>query len=215
MSNFAFDALELEIKTYANRFFIPIITEDSRGHLINALEKVMKNRSNKINVLELGSAIGYSALIMANILDANGRDYSIITIEKAKKIAEQAKIFIAKSDYRDRIRLIEGDALKESINLDESGFKADFVFIDAAKAHYEEYFRQIDKMTEVKAIIFSDNVLFRGLVNNGEKPKGRKKTIIKRMRQFLAYARSLDYFEHELIEAGDGILISTKNESKK
>ena len=152
------------------------------------------------SILEIGSAIGYSALVFDKYTNAD-----ITTIELDKKTSDIAKNNFNK--YNVEIKLINDDAQKALNNISQ-GF--DFVFIDANKASYIDYFEKTSKLLNPGGIIIADNVLFKGMVLNDDYVDRRMITIVKRLRNYLAYVMDRSDFQTTIIPIGDGLTLSIK-----
>lgn len=175
---------------------IPIISPEV-GQFLRFLIKL----NNPKRVLEVGTAIGFSGLVM---LDASKDIEKLVTIEKREDLAEIALKNIEEANEKKRVELKVGDALEVLKSMDDT---FDFVFIDAAKGHYGEYFEEIKKMITPKGVIVCDNVLYKGMVANDDLVLRRKKTIVKRLRNFIKEVTNLDDYESTLIPMGDGLLV--------
>ncbi len=193
------DMLDLfaEIEKYADEHNVPIINKDSRQLL---MDTVKKNAPKSI--LEVGTAVGYSALVMAENMPPNGK---IITIEQDANRIDTAYDFITRAGRIEQIQLIDGDASEILAQL-EGTF--DMVFIDAAKGQYLDYLLKIMDKLSVGAVIVADNVLFRGMVMSNEPPLKRYRTIVKRLREYLDFVNQDPRFSTTIYEDGDGIAIS-------
>ena len=155
------------------------------------------------SILEIGTAIGYSSLVFDKYSDAK-----ITTIELSEDMAHIAQENFNK--YNVDINLINDDAEKALTKLNQ-GF--DFVFIDANKSNYKFYFDYIDKnLLNNGGVIVADNILFRGEVCNDDLVEKRKITIVKRLRNFLAYITRRDDYQTSIIPIGDGISVSVKED---
>lgn len=192
------------IKDYANKNNVPIIFPE-----VEQFIRVLLKISNVKNILEIGSAIGYSSLVMAESTPSNVR---ITTIEKRKDMYKIAKENINQSKYKDKVKIIEGDARDVIPELEE---KYDFIFLDAAKGHYLEFFNDCTKKLNDEGIIVSDNVLYKGMIASDELVIRRKKTIVKRMRNYLEYISDLDGYITSVLPLGDGVSITYKEEGDK
>lgn len=190
-----------ELELYAEENHVPIIEPE-----VAQLLKVLLKLKNPKNILEVGTAIGYSALIMA---EATGTDTIINTIERRADMIKLAEENIAKTQYKDRIKILEGEAEELLPNLNEM---YDFIFLDAAKGQYQEFFNYLIKYLNPGGIIVSDNVLFKGMVATDSLVIRRKKTIVKRMRSYLKYINELEGFTSCIIPLGDGVAITHKEE---
>lgn len=186
-----------EMREYAKAYKVPIISP-SGGAL---LSKMVASRS-PVSILEIGTAIGYSTLLMAQSMPAVGQ---IVTMEQDAARISMAQDFFKKAGVSDRVEIIPGDAGCELTLL--SG-KFDFVFIDAAKGQYLDYLNKVmDKLTE-NAVIVADNVLFRGMVLSGEEPPKRYRTIVRRLREYIDFVNHDTRFTSMIMKQGDGLAIS-------
>ena len=188
-----------EMETYARTHHVPILRTEERGAFVRILEAQHPKK-----ILEIGTAIGYSALLMALHGDAETR---ILSLERNEGRFTKAREFIDRSPYRDSIELRLGDAAKELEGL-EGPF--DFVFLDGPKGQYPRYFRQILPLLADRGAILADNVLFRGLVDSEEKVPRRMRTIVKRLREYLRLIRKTPGFTTEILKTGDGMALSRR-----
>jgi len=193
------DMLDLfaEIEKYADEHNVPIINKDSRQLL---MDTVKKNAPKSI--LEVGTAVGYSALVMAENMPPNGK---IITIEQDANRIDTAYDFITRAGRIEQIQLMDGDA---SVILEQLEGTFDMVFIDAAKGQYLDYLEKVMDKLSVGAVIVADNVLFRGMVMSNEPPLKRYRTIVKRLREYLDFVNQDPRFSTTIYEEGDGVAIS-------
>lgn len=188
-----------EMEVYAKAQHVPIINERGRSVFVSVLEQVKPHR-----VLEIGTAIGYSALLM---MEHGAADVHVTTLELSEERARTALAYIRQSPYADRITVQLGDAAKLLEAL-EGPF--DFVFIDAAKGQYVDYFHKVMPLLTENAVILADNVLFRGYVRSEEKPPRRYKTIVKRLREYIALVTHTPGFVTEIHENGDGLAVTRR-----
>lgn len=186
-----------EMETYAKAHHVPIIKQEAAEVL---LREVYSKRPQ--HILEVGTAIGYSALRMADYLADDGQ---ITTIELSEERADTAEGYIARSPHKDKITLLRGDAADILPTLEGT---YDFVFIDAAKGQYERYLDAIERRLADGAIVAADNVLFRGYVldENADVPR-RFRTITNRLRQFIAHLQASEHYAIDIHADGDGIAI--------
>ena len=184
--------LILEMEDYAHEHNVPIVTKEVAEYL-----KFIVQDKNIVNILEVGTAIGYSGILMANeIVKKDGKLYTIEIDDERFNIAQEN---IKKSKLNNIIS-IKGDATEEINKINET---FDFVFIDASKGHYMKFFEDSIKLLNKDGIIFIDNIMFRGYLYK-EYPK-RFKTIVKRLNKFIGslYARNDGNFV--LLPFGDGV----------
>lgn len=195
------DMLFKEMEAFAIENHVPIIKAAEREIFRDIIKKYQPKR-----ILEIGTAIGYSALVMAS---CSPKDIQITTLELSEDRASIAKDYINKSIFKDNIQIIIGDAGETLLTLDTEK-KYDMVFIDAAKGQYPDYLKKIMPLLTDNAIIVADNVLFRGYVKSEEKPPRRYKTIVKRIREYLDLIENEYGFSTTVYEDGDGLAVSQK-----
>lgn len=195
------EALFKQMEDFAKENKVPIINENGRKVFIEIIKKYKPQR-----VLEIGTAIGYSALLTTYYGAENAK---IISLELDEERAKQAQDFINQSAYREQIKIILGDAAKNIEKLDKN-YKFDMVFIDAAKGQYPDYLQKVLSLLADDGIILADNVLFRGYVMSEEKPPRRYKTIVKRLREYIAMVSDTDKFTTEIFENGDGLALTKR-----
>ncbi len=200
-----------KLRDFAETNRVPIILRDTEGLLI-ALAKLKK----PARVLEIGTAVGYSACIFANSCDCE-----ITTIEADSDMADAAELNIGNLGFDKRISVLRGEAreiLEELQNCNEKTEKSkyDLVFIDASKSHYREFWDLSEPLLSSDGIIICDNILMSGMtVDNKYDPKHRHKTSIKKMREFIEYILSRDDIDTCILPVGDGVSISLFGNSKK
>ena len=197
------DAELLILKDYAIKHDIPIIRDETKDFL-NIILKIAKPN----NILELGTAIGYSTLVIYKAI--NGHFNSFITVEENKD-----RILIAKSNFdkyfrNDKVALIETDITKFLKEYKKSEC-FDFVFLDAAKAQYIVWLPYIKKLMKKGSILIADNIFKDGeILESKYYIIKRDRTIHKRMREFLHTISSDNDFATNLFNLGDGISVSIK-----
>ena len=189
----------LEMEKFALENNVPIVTKEVAKYL----EFLVRTQKVK-KALEIGTAIGYSGIL---ILNAMGRDGNLTTIEIDQERYNQAEENFKKTSH-DGVQQYLGDANDILPILEKKEEKYDFIFIDASKGQYQKFFEVAYKMLEKDGMIFIDNIMFRGYLYN-EYPK-RFKTIVTKLDKFIDYL----YEEHDfvLLPFGDGVgLINSKN----
>ena len=190
----------VDLRKYAIENDVPIMNSQTK-ELITSILQIAKPKK----ILEIGTAIGYSSLCFKKYTGAD-----ITTIELDTATAEIARNNFKK--YNVNVNLINDDAMKALRTIDQ-GF--DFVFIDANKSRYLDYFKITSKLLNKGGIIIADNVLFRGEVCNDDIMEKRKNTLVKRLRNFLAYITDLDDFITSVIPIGDGLTLSVRRNNEK
>ena len=188
-----------EIRSVAKENYIPIIKRDTE----NLLKFVLKMQNPK-SILEIGCAVGYSAIVM---LENSGAD--IVTVEKMPERVEEAKKNIKYANLEDRAKIIEGDAGEILERLVNENKKFDFIFMDAAKAQYITWLPTVKALLKDKGIIFSDNCLQEGdWLESSFAIRKRDKTIHKRMRDYIYLLLHDEDLESWMFSIGDGVLLS-------
>ena len=194
-----------DMEKYAHDTDVPIIRKEVESFL-RTLITIRKPK----RILEVGTAIAYSTIIMANVMDDYMKDWKIVTIENYPPRIEEASKNIKLSGFKN-IELIEGDANEVLKKLTDDNNEFDFIFIDAAKGQYMQYFHQADRMVTSNGIILSDNVLQEGdIVESRFAVERRNRTIHSRMREFLYEIKNRKDYESSIIPIGDGMMLSCK-----
>lgn len=192
-----------EMLKFARAKNVPIVTDSTALFLEFMCAYKKPNR-----ILEIGTAIGYSAILMQKSSDSN---CEVITLEKDEKMYNKAIKNIDEMDLKDNIKVIYGDA-KDTLLLLNDEF--DLIFLDAAKGQYQEFFIQCLKLLKQGGIIICDNVLFRGMIANDELVSKKYKTLVNKMRMFLNDVMGDKSLNASILPVGDGILVCTKGETK-
>lgn len=187
-----------EIKQKALEEHIPIIMDDT----LKEVDKVLKElKPNKI--LEIGTAVGYSAIKFSEYLQEDG---VIDTIERDGERIKEAIQNVKDMNLENKIHIYEGDALEILPTLTGP---YDMVFIDAAKGKYPIFLQEALRMLKVNGIIIGDNVLYKGYVMS-DYNKHKQRTAVRGLRQFLKDLDENENLETTLLEVGDGLIISKK-----
>lgn len=185
-----------DIEYYAKSNNIPIMLKDG----INFLTEYIKNNNIK-KILEIGSAIGYSAIKMALI----SCDIQVTTIERDKLMYDEAIKNISEMELNNQIKVIFDDALNVELNE-----KYDLIFIDAAKSQYIKFFNKFKDNLAENGVIITDNLSFHGLVIDSSNCSRNTKQLVKKIRKYIDFLKSNEEFETEFLSLGDGISISKK-----
>jgi len=188
-----------EMEKYAEENHVPIITQDIAGLLA-----VLIKSANIKSILEVGTAIGYSAIHMGICA---GDGFSITTIERNEESAAMAAGFIKRAGMENNIKIMTGDA-EELLKTVPGSF--DMIFVDAAKGQYMEFMKASIGKLRTGGLFVCDNVLFRGMVAERSLLIRRKITIVKRLKKFLSFISSCESLQTTIIPMGDGISISCK-----
>lgn len=193
------DGLLKELEEYAAGNHVPIITREV-ARLLIVLGKLVKPD----RILEVGTAIGYSAILLAGILKQGGR---IDTIERQEEMIVKARANIKKAGLENTISIIAGDAVEVLRCLDK---QYDMVFLDAAKGQYPEFLPDCLRMLKKGGLLVSDNVLYKGMIANEELIVRRKRTIVNRMRSYLETLCEDPSLDTSILSVGDGVALSYK-----
>lgn len=191
------NVIELEkIKQKALEEHIPIIMDDTLEVVANILSKIKPKR-----ILEIGTAVGYSAICFSSYLANDGK---IDTIERDSARASEARENIKKVEVEDKIQIYEGDAVEILPTLQE---QYDVVFIDAAKGKYPFFLQEALRMIKPGGTIIADNVLYKGYVMS-DYNKHKQRTAVRNLREYIAEITQNPNLETQILEVGDGLAIS-------
>ncbi len=197
-----------ELEKKATKDGIPII-RPSMQDLLRVMIAAIRPQS----ILEVGTAVGFSAILMAEYAPADCR---ITTIEKYEKRIPEAKKNFAESGYADRIDLIEGDAADVLKELAGRGCKYDLIFMDAAKGQYLGFLEDIMLLLDEGGMLISDNVLQEGdIVESRFAVTRRNRTIHSRMREYLYVLTHDVRLNTTILPVGDGVTVSVKGNRGK
>ncbi len=188
-----------DLKQYAKINHIPIIKDDGCDFLIDFL----KNKKPK-NILEIGTAVGYSGVKMLNCV----KDATLTTIEIDEHMAKIAKQTFEKTNLTNRVNLIQGDARQVIYSLKENSF--DFIFLDGPKGQYINYYQQLKILLKSGGYIFVDNIYFHNLVNGPEFVKHKLRTIVVNLRKFIQLIQNDSQVNAQIYEMGDGLALIEK-----
>ncbi|QPC46988.1 O-methyltransferase [Mangrovibacillus cuniculi] len=199
------ESLFQDMEQYATEHHVPIMDIVGMETLLQLL-RVQKPKK----ILEVGAAIGYSGLRMADTLP----NVTIITIERDEERATVAKQYIQTSNLAEQISLIQGDALEVVEEVKMHG-PYDAIFIDAAKGQYQRFFDLYAPMLSEQGVIYTDNVLFKGLVATPEEeveqiePK-RIRQLVKKIKSYNHWLMNHEEYYTMIVPVGDGLAITTR-----
>ncbi len=188
-----------EMEKYAKEKDVPISQPES----IRFVEVLLKIAGAK-KVLELGTAIGYSAIRMTNACGAE-----IVTVELSDEMADEAEKNFLRAGVDKKVTLLRGDARQIVADMPGEGV-FDAVFVDAAKGQYMEFFPHCERLLRKGGILISDNVLYKGMTATDELVVRRKITIVRRLRNYLEMLKENKNFSTALLPIGDGVALSFK-----
>ena len=188
---------ELEkVKQKALQEHIPIIMDET----LEVMERYLKE-INPRRILEIGTAVGYSAMCFTEFL---GEDGKIDTIEREADRVKEARENIKNVGVEEKINIYEGDAVEILPTLND---KYDAVFIDAAKGKYPFFLKEALRLINPNGIIFADNILYKGYVMS-DYNKHKQRTAVRNLREYIKEVSENPNLETEILEVGDGLAIS-------
>ncbi|MHA6260337.1 O-methyltransferase [Sporosarcina sp. CAU 1771] len=190
-----------EMENYAEKHWVPIMDRLAIDALIGLLRIQKPER-----ILEIGSAIGYSAIRMAKGLP----NVSVVTVERDSERYKKAVDYIDRGELTDRIQIIEADALDLDMSqLGKESFNA--IFIDAAKGQYMRFFEKYAAVLAPGGVIYCDNMFMNGMVlqEDLDIPR-RSRTMVRNIKEFTRWVMEHPDYEAVLLPIGDGMLIATK-----
>lgn len=189
-----------EIEREARRDYVPIIRREMQSFL-----KMMLAVRQPVNILEVGTAVGFSTLLFCEYAPREAR---ITTIEKYEKRIPLARENFRRAGRENQICLLEGDAAQILAKLDGA---YDFIFMDAAKGQYIHFLPDIMRLLEVGGVLISDNVLQDGdIIESHYAVERRNRTIYKRMREYLYELKHDDRLTTSIVPIGDGATVSVR-----
>ena len=190
--------LILEMEEYAKDHNVPIIEKESIAFIIKFIKA-----NNIKEILEIGSAIGYSAILMASVND----DIKLTTIERDEVRYMECLKNVKKCNMQDRINVVYQDALE--VNL--SGVAYDLIFIDAAKGQYTKFFEKYKYFLKPGGVIISDNLKFHGHVGNRNNIASRNlKQLVGKIENYIDFLKNNEEFETKFYDVGDGLSVSIR-----
>lgn len=189
-----------EIEEAAHREFVPVIRKETQ----NLLRLLMVMNQPK-RILEVGTAVGFSALLME---ESNPVECTITTIENYEKRIPIAKENFKRAGKQNEIELIEGDA---ALVMKELSGPYDFIFMDAAKGQYLAFLPEVMRLLDTGGVLVSDNVLQEGdIIESRFAVTRRNRTIHKRMREYLYKLTHMETLTTSVLPIGDGVTVSVK-----
>lgn len=184
------------IKKKALEDKVPIIMDDTLEVIAKILDEIKPKK-----ILEIGTAVGYSAICFSEYLQENGK---IDTIERDTERVKEARENIKKAEVEEKINIYEGDAVEILPTLND---EYDVVFIDAAKGKYPFFLNQALRMIKPGGVIFADNILYKGYVMS-DYNKHKQRTAVRNLREYIAEITNNEKLETEILGVGDGLAIS-------
>lgn len=186
------------IKEKALNEHIPIIMDDTLEYIYE-----LYNDKKISSILEIGTAVGYSAICFTKFLSDDG---IIDTIERDKQRIEEAKLNIKKAEVEKQINIISGDAVEILPTINK---KYDMVFIDAAKGKYPIFLEHALRLLKNDGIILAYNILYKGYVMS-DYNKHKQRTAVRNLREYIKETTENPNLITEILEIGDGLAISKR-----
>ena len=196
--------LILEMEEYAKEHNVPIIEKESIAFLM----KFIKQHDIK-NVLEIGSAIGYSGILMAS----SSRQVKVTTIERDETNYMEALKNVKKCGFEGKVTVVFQDALE--LNLAE-GTEYDLIFIDAAKGQYKKFFEKYKYFLAPGGAIITDNLKFHGYVGKSDKIESKNlRQLVGKIEGYIEFLKTNEEIDNEFLDIGDGLSVSVRKNDEK
>jgi len=193
----------IEMEKYANEYNVPIVEKDSIKFIMKYIQL-----NNVKSILEIGTAIGYSSILMASVAD----NVEVTTIERDEKRYMEAIKNVKKCGLEKRIEVVFQDAL--DVNL--IGRSYDLIFIDAAKGQYTKFFEKFSHYLKPNGVIISDNMKFHGLVGNRTEDMSKNlNSLVSKIESYIEFLKSNKEYTTKFYDIGDGLSISIRNNEER
>lgn len=193
----------LEMEKYAQEKNVPIIEKES----ITFIMKYIKANNIK-NILEIGSAIGYSAILMASVAP----DVTVTTIERDETRYMECLKNVKKCGFEKKINVVFQDALE--VNLTDVNY--DLIFIDAAKGQYTKFFEKFKYFLKPEGVIITDNLKFHGYVGKTDEIESKNlRSLVEKIENYIEFLKDNKEFDTKFYNIGDGLSVSVKKDDKK
>ncbi len=193
----------LEMESYAAEHNVPIIEKESIAFMMKYIKK-----NNIKSILEIGSAIGYSAILMASVAE----DVTVTTIERDEVRYMECLKNVKKYGFESKINVVFQDALE--VNLTSGLY--DMIFIDAAKGQYTKFFEKFQYFLKPGGTIITDNLKFHGYVGKSSEIESKNlRGLAEKIEGYIEFLKENKDFETNFYDVGDGISISVKKDEKK
>lgn len=193
----------LEMEEYASVHNVPIIEKKSIAFIM----KLIKAKNIK-NILEIGSAIGYSSILMASA----GPDINVTTIERDESRYMECLKNVKKCGFEGRINVVFQDALE--VNLTNVSY--DMIFIDAAKGQYTKFFEKFKYFLKDDGVIITDNLKFHGNVGKSSEIESKNlRSLVQKIEGYIEFLKDNKEFETKFYDVGDGLSVSIRKNEKK
>lgn len=195
--------LILEMESYASEHNVPIIEKESIAFIMKYIKA-----NHIVNILEIGSAIGYSAILMASVAP----DITVTTIERDNARYMECLKNVKKCGFENKINVVFQDALE--VNLTNVNY--DLIFIDAAKGQYTKYFEKFKYFLKENGAIITDNLKFHGNVGKSSEIESKNlRSLVGKIEDYIEFLKENKDFDTTFYDVGDGISVSIKKDEKK
>lgn len=195
--------LILEMEDYASKHNVPIIEKESIAFIMKYIKA-----NNIKNILEIGSAIGYSSILMASV----DEKITVTTIERDNARYMECLKNVKKCGFEHKINVVFQDALE--VNL--SNVSYDMIFIDAAKAQYTKFFEKFKYFLKDGGVIITDNLKFHGYTGKSKEIESKNlRGLVGKIEDYIEFLKENKEFETNFYDVGDGLAVSVKKDEKK
>ncbi len=192
------------MENYAKEHNVPIMEKEG----ITFLMKYIKNNGVK-NILEIGSAIGYSAILMAS----TSLEVKVTTIERDETNYMECLKNVKKCDFESKINVVFQDALEVNLSSD---IKYDMIFIDAAKGQYTKFFEKFQYFLKPNGIIITDNLKFHGYVGKSNEIESKNlRSLTEKIESYIEFLKENEEFDTKFYDVGDGVSVSVRKNYEK
>lgn len=197
------DANIESLRAYAEENHVPIVDRIT----LEMIKQVIRLHK-PTHILEIGSAIGYSAMQFASV----SKDIKVTTIERDTEMINRAKAHFEAYQFKDQVRLIEGDALEQFENVND--YTYDMIFIDAAKAQSKKFFELYTPLLREGGVVITDNVLYHGFVSDISVVRRRNlRQMVKKVQEYNDWLINNENYTTNFLNIDDGLAISIKGVS--
>ena len=191
-----------ELKQYAREHHVPIMQDEGITFICDYIRK-----HHSKHILEIGSAIGYSAICFTSV----SQDVVVTTIERDDEMYQEALKNIQKSGLENRITIIHGDANEVIVE-----GKYDVIFIDAAKSQYQKFFEKYQENLKAEGVVITDNLSFHGMVEDISLPHNRNtRQLVRKIQSYIEFLKQNEQFDTTFYSLGDGISVSKRKIDEK
>ncbi len=194
----------IEMEEYASAYNVPIIEKESIAFIMKYIKA-----NNVKHILEIGSAIGYSAILMASV----SPDVTVTTIERDNNRYMECLKNVKKCNFEQKINVVFQDALEVNLPNDQ---QYDMIFIDAAKGQYTKFFEKFQYFLKDGGVIITDNLKFHGNVGKSQEIESKNlRSLVSKIENYIEFLKTNPDFDTNFYDIGDGLSVSVKKNDKK